>query len=32
MNSVGWIVYNAIIVLVIAGGWMFFVKANAGGW
>ena len=32
MNGVIWIIYIAIIVLIIAGGWQVFSKAGEAGW
>ena len=32
MNTVFWIVYIAVIVIVIAAYWMVFVKAGEAGW
>jgi Family of unknown function (DUF5684) len=32
MSGVVWIIYLAIIVLIIAGWWMVFTKAGEDGW
>jgi hypothetical protein len=32
MSGIAWIIYLAIIVLVIAGWWMIFTKAGEAGW
>ena len=32
MSGIGWIIYLAFIVAVIAGWWMMFTKAGEAGW
>ena len=32
MSSIGWLIYIAIIVAVIAGWWKIFTKAGEAGW
>ena len=32
MSGIGWLIYLAIIIAVIAGWWMIFTKAGEAGW
>ena len=32
MSGIGWLIYLAIVIAVIAGWWMMFTKAGEAGW